>query len=145
MTCTSQKIPALQRQSAVLRILPLPVVSICAKRLHTHYSGQPALLNRGYRGTTAVTGIVGAYWILDRRAVQMFYNSTNRIQPNKTCHPGLTDGDRHFVVRHNHRRAVRPFQVIRKIIDQIKEWPRANIKAKRHGSSARQGHTDTLE
>ena len=38
----------------LLRILPLLVVPVCAKRFHRHYSGQPALLNPHYRGTTTV-------------------------------------------------------------------------------------------
>ena len=43
--------PSLYGQPALLRILPLLVVPVCAKRFHMHYSGQRALLNRHYRGT----------------------------------------------------------------------------------------------
>ena len=49
------KYQALQRQPALLRILPLLVVSICSKRFHRHCSGQLAPLNLRYRGASAVS------------------------------------------------------------------------------------------
>ena len=47
--CASRKKNVLVMATGTLpRILPLLVVSTCAKRLHRHYSGQPAPLNRHY-------------------------------------------------------------------------------------------------
>ena len=47
---------ALQRQPALLRVLPLSllVVPICEKEFQRRCNGQSALLNQHYRGTTAV-------------------------------------------------------------------------------------------
>ena len=47
-------IPAVERQPALLRILPLHIVSIRANRFHMHYRGQPVLLNQHYTGTSTV-------------------------------------------------------------------------------------------
>ena len=47
--------PALQRQPALPRILPLLVDSICAKGFCRHFSGQPALLNRHCTGASVVS------------------------------------------------------------------------------------------
>ena len=48
--CQSET-PTLQQQPTLLRILTLLVVTLCAKLVHRDYSGQPALLNRLYKGT----------------------------------------------------------------------------------------------
>ena len=42
-------------------ILPILVLPTCAERFHRHYSRQPALLNRRYRGTTINTVVLIAY------------------------------------------------------------------------------------
>ena len=49
--------PALYRPPALRRILAVLVVPIRAKRFYRHYSGQPALLNRHYRGIPTVRGV----------------------------------------------------------------------------------------
>ena len=41
-------------QPVLFLILPLLVIFICAERLHRQYSGQPALLDLHYKGTSAV-------------------------------------------------------------------------------------------
>ena len=54
--CAVLVLPALLLywQPALLRILPILVAPICARLFHRHYSGQLALLNRRYRGTSTL-------------------------------------------------------------------------------------------
>ena len=54
--CALQReMPALYRSPALLHMLPLLVVPICAKRIHRHYRGQPALINWYSKGESHCT------------------------------------------------------------------------------------------